>query len=72
LTKKPKTYSGKKKTVSANGADLSGCLRREEYKLIHFFFLTVKTQVQVDQESQHKTRYMESNRSENGKEPQTY
>ena len=57
----------KKKTSSINGAGLTGCLYVENEKksnICHF------VQVQVDQGSQHKTRYTESNKREGRKDPQ--
>jgi hypothetical protein len=61
LTKKPKPYSGKREASSTNGAGLNDSLHVEEWKLI----ILHKTQVQVDQRYQHKTRYIKSNRGEN-------
>ena len=51
-----------------SGADLTGNLYVEKQKQILFITLH-KTQFQVDQGLQHKTRYTESNRRESGKEP---
>jgi hypothetical protein len=61
LTKKPKIYNGKKKTSSITSAGLTGRLCRK-VKIDPQFITLHKAQVQVDQGTQHKTRYNQGNR----------
>jgi hypothetical protein len=60
------------KSISTNGAGLTGsqsaCWRMKTDPCVTLH----KTQVQMDQGPQHKTRYTESNRRESGKEPWTH
>jgi hypothetical protein len=68
LAKYAKIYNGIKKASSMNGAHLTGSPyveneNRPTYVILH------KAQVQVDQGSQHKTRYTELKGIESKKEP---
>ena len=56
LTKKPEIHTDKKKASSTNGASQTGWLHLEEYKKIHPYH-PAKSQLQIDQRPQHKTRY---------------
>ena len=71
LIKELKSSSGKKTAFSRYGARSVGGQYEDDCKSIPSY-LPVQTQVQVDQEPIHKTRYTESNGRESGEEPRTH
>jgi hypothetical protein len=71
LTKKPKSFSGKKTAYSTNDAGSSSGWHVEECKLIHSYLL-VQHSSTSGSGPPHKTRYTEPNRRENGEELWTH
>jgi hypothetical protein len=65
--KEPKIYTGQKKAPTINGAGLTSSLYVKS-KSRSIFITLHKTQIQVDQGPQCKTRYTETNTKEIGKE----
>ena len=53
----------KEKASSTNDTGLTGCQNANQF----IFIILYKTQIQVDQRSQHKSRYTEHDRKESGK-----
>jgi hypothetical protein len=71
LTKKLKLFSGKKTVFSSNGAGSPGGYHVEEYELIHFYLLVLRSNLSGSR-TPHKTTDTETYRGESGGKPRIY